>query len=308
MGIVSQSGRLELKNINGVFYAVVPANTGVGSTLRLTATMDDAPNAADNSPEKAQGFRTPAVVLELTVAYLETRDVQASFADITGNDHFLGAADATSGVRTLYFKDGAPRPAQLDILRINAQSGSGDYTFDGGTPDGFALKAGTSANNRVLALLQAKADGAMAVATVKIDDTGAGSEISEPATLTVSVAVKDVEAIEAKFVDSADADLGELHVISRDAPNAAAMMIAKVVAAKGVNDFQYTKETGSSDKLSVNGNGEVMLDANQPLDGQATLTIIVRVADREDGSTLTDDVLITLKFVMRKRCGRARFC
>ena len=36
--------------------------------------------------------------------------------------------------------------------------------------------------------------------------------------------------------------------------------------------------------MSVNGNGEVMLDANQPLDGQATLTIIVRVADREDGS------------------------
>ena len=307
MGIVSQSGRLELKNINGVFYAVVPANTGVGSTLHLTVRMDDAPNAANNSPEKAQGSRTPAVVLELTVAYLETRDVQASFADITGNDHFLGTADSSSGVRTLYFKDGVNRPAELDILRINAQSGSGDYTFDGGTPDGFALKAGTSANNRVLALLQAKADGAMAVATVKIDDTGAGSEISEPATLTVSVAVKDVEAIEAKFVDSADADLGELHVISRDAPNAAAMVIAKVVAAKGVNDFQYTKETGSSDKLSVNGNGEVMLDANQPLDGQATLTIIVRVADQGDGSTLTDDVLITLRFVLAETVRASAF-
>ena len=300
MRVISRSGATGVLEVRDNGEVWVRANQTKGATEHVVVV-------GLNDAETPEGSVTPQVEVRVTVVYEETRDVQASFADITGNDHFLGAADSSSGVRTLYFKDGATRPAQLDILRINAQSGSGDYTFDGGTPDGFALKAGTSANNRVLALLQAKADGAMAVATVKIDDTGAGSEISEPATLTVSVAVKDVEAIEAKFVDSADADLGELHVISRDAPNAAAMMIAKVVAAKGVNDFQYTKETGSSDKLSVNGNGEVMLDANQPLDGQATLTIIVKVADQGDGSTLTEDVLITLRFVLAETVRASAF-
>ena len=300
MRVISRSGATGVLEVRDNGEVWVRANQTKGATEHVVVV-------GLNDAETPEGSVTPQVEVRVTVVYEETRDVQASFADITGNDHFLGAADSSSGVRTLYFKDGATRPAQLDILRINAQSGSGDYTFDGGTPDGFALKAGTSANNRVLALLQAKADGAMAVATVKIDDTGAGSEISEPATLTVSVAVKDVEAIEAKFVDSADADLGELHVISRDAPNAAAMMIAKIVAAKGVNDFQYTKETGSSDKLSVNGNGEVMLDANQPLDGQATLTIIVKVADQGDGSTLTEDVLITLRFVLAETVRASAF-
>ena len=230
MRVISRSGATGVLEVRDNGEVWVRANQTKGATEHVVVV-------GLNDAETPEGSVTPQVEVRVTVVYEETRDVQASFADITGNDHFLGAADSSSGVRTLYFKDGATRPAQLDILRINAQSGSGDYTFDGGTPDGFALKAGTSANNRVLALLQAKADGAMAVATVKIDDTGAGSEISEPATLTVSVAVKDVEAIEAKFVDSADADLGELHVISRDAPNAAAMVIAKVVAAKGVNDF-----------------------------------------------------------------------
>ena len=307
MDIVSQSGDLMAKKIGNVFYAVVPENTGIGNTLYLTVSMDDAPGAADNSPERAQGSRTPPVELRLTVAYLETQDVVAQLADIAGNDHFLGAADSSSGVRTLYFKDGATRPAQLDILRINAQSGSGDYTFDGGTPDGFALKAGTSANNRVLALLQAKADGAMAVATVKIDDTGAGSEISEPATLTVSVAVKDVSAIAAELLvpanvpgvgPGAGTTLGGLYVRSAAAAESSSVYIASVVARGGVEEFTYTRQSESSAELLLNADGQVHLAQNYTPDGSKTLSILIAVNDSGDGSTLTDAAMMTLQFVL----------
>ena len=307
MDIVSQSGDLMAKKIGDVFYAVVTANTGIGNTLHLTVSMDDAPGAADNSPERAQGSRTPPVELRLTVAYLETQDVVAQLADIAGNDHFLGAADSTSGVRTLYFKDGATRPAQLDILRINAQSGSGDYTFEDGTPDGFALKAGTSQNNMVLALLQAKADGATALATVVIDDTGAGSEISEPATLTVSVAVKDVSAIAAELLvpanvpgvgPGAGTTLGGLYVRSAAAAESSSVYIASVVARGGVEEFTYTRQSESSAELLLNADGQVHLAQNYTPDGNKTLSILIAVNDSGDGSTLTEAAMMTLQFVL----------
>ena len=307
MDIVSQSGDLMAKKIGDVFYAVVTANTDIGNTLHLTVMMDDAPGAADNSPERAQGSQTPPVRLELTVAYLETQDVVAQLADIAGNDHFLGAADSTSGVRTLYFKDGATRPAQLDILRINAQSGSGDYTFEDGTPDGFALKAGTSQNNMVLALLQAKADGATALATVVIDDTGAGSEISEPATLTVSVAVKDVRAIETALIvpanvpgvgPGAGTTLGGLYVRSAAAAESSSVYIASVVARGGVEQFTYTRQSESSAELLLNDDGQVHLAENYTPDGNKTLSILIAVNDTGDGSTLTEAAMMTLQFVL----------
>ena len=316
MDIVSQSGDLMAKKIGNVFYAVVPENTGIGNTLYLTVSMDDAPGAADNSPERAQGSQTPPVRLELTVAYLETQDVVAQLADIAGNDHFLGAADSTSGVRTLYFKDGATRPAQLDILRINAQSGSGDYTFEDGTPDGFALKAGTSQNNMVLALLQAKADGATALATVVIDDTGSGSEISEPATLTVSVAVKDVSAIAAELIvpanvpgvgPGAGTTLGGLYVRSAAAAESSSVYIASVVARGGVEEFTYTRQSESSAELLLNDDGQVHLAQNYTPDGNKTLSILIAANDSGDGSTLTDAAMMTLQFVLAETIKATAF-
>ena len=306
MDIVSQSGDLMAKKIGDVFYAVVTANTDIGNTLHLTVMMDDAPGAADNSPERAQGSQTPPVELRLTVAYLETQDVVAQLADITGNNHFLGAADSTSGVRTLYFKDGETRPAQLDILRINAQSGSGQYTFEDGTPDGFALNDGTSQNNKVLALLQAKADGATALATVVIDDTGSGSEISEPATLTVSVAVKDVSAIAAALLVPANVPggapagttLGGLYVRSAAAAESSSVYIASVVARGGVEEFTYTRQSESSAELLLNADGQVHLAQNYTPDGSKTLSILIAVNDSGDGSTLTDAAMMTLQFVL----------
>ena len=307
MDIVSQSGDLMAKKIGDVFYAVVTANTGIGDTLHLTVSMDDAPGAADNSPERAQGSQTPPVELRLTVAYLETQDVVAQLADIAGNDHFLGAADSTSGVRTLYFKDGETRPAELNILRINAQSGTGDYTFEGGTPDGFALNDGTSQNNKVLALLQAKADGATALATVKIDDTGDGADISEPATLTVSVAVKDVSAIAAELIvpanvpgvgPGAGTTLGGLYVRSAAAAESSSVYIASVVARGGVEEFTYTRQSESSAELLLNADGQVHLAQNYTPDGNKTLSILIAVNDSGDGSTLTEAAMMTLQFVL----------
>ena len=315
MDIVSQSGDLMAKKIGDVFYAVVTANTDIGNTLHLTVSMDDAPGAADNSPERAQGSQTPPVRLELTVAYLETQDVVAQLADIAGNDHFLGAADSTSGVRTLYFKDGATRPAQLNILRINAQSGTGDYTFEGGTPDGFALNDGTSQNNKVLALLQAKADGATALATVKIDDTGDGADISEPATLTVSVAVKDVSAIAAALLVPANVPggapagttLGGLYVRSAAAAESSSVYIASVVARGGVEEFTYTRQSESSAELLLNDDGQVHLAQNYTPDGNKTLSILIAANDSGDGSTLTDAAMMTLQFVLAETIKATAF-
>ena len=321
MDIVSQSGDLMAKKIGDVFYAVVTANTGIGDTLHLTVSMDDAPGAADNSPERAQGSQTQPVRLELTVAYLETQDVVASFANIPGDDHFLGAADSTSGVRTLYFKDSASRPAELDILRINIQSGSPPYTTDtSGTGfglDGFNLKDGSNANNRVLALLQAKADGAMAVATVEIDDSGAAAAISDPITLTASVAVKHVEAIEVELIVPEDVPggptagdtLGALYVRSAAAANSSSVHIANASASKGVEQFTYTRQSESSAELLLNDSGEVHLAANYVPDGNKTLSIIIAANDGDsvDGSTLTEAAMITLEFVLAETIGAVAF-
>ena len=317
MDIVSQSGDLMAKKIGNVFYAVVTANTDIGNTLYLTVMMDDAPGAADNSPERAQGSQTPPVRLELTVAYLETQDVVASFANIPGDDHFLGAADSTSGVRTLYFKDSASRPAELDILRINAQSGTGQYTFKT-TPapfglDGFALTG--SGNNRMLALLAAKADSAMAVATVEIDDTGNADQaaLSDPITLTASVAVKHVEAIEVELIVPEDVPggatagdtLGALYVRSAAAANSSSVHIANASASKGVEQFTYTRQSESSAELLLNDSGEVHLAANYTPDGNKTLSIIIAANDGDsvDGSTLTEAAMITLEFVLAETIG-----
>ena len=321
MDIVSQSGDLMAKKIGNVFYAVVTANTDIGNTLHLTVMMDDAPGAADNSPERAQGSQTPPVRLELTVAYLETQDVVASFANIPGDDHFLGAADSTSGVRTLYFKDSASRPAELDILRINIQSGSPPYTTDtSGTGfglDGFNLKDGSNANNRVLALLQAKADGAMAVATVEIDDSGAAAAISDPITLTASVAVKHVEAIEVELIVPEDVPggatagdtLGALYVRSAAAANSSSVHIANASASKGVEQFTYTRQSESSAELLLNDDGQVHLAANYVPDGNKTLSIIIAANDGDsvDGSTLTEAAMITLEFVLAETIGAVAF-
>ena len=321
MDIVSQSGDLMAKKIGNVFYAVVTANTDIGNTLYLTVMMDDAPGAADNSPERAQGSQTQPVRLELTVAYLETQDVVASFANIPGDDHFLGAADSTSGVRTLYFKDSASRPAELDILRINIQSGSPPYTTDtSGTGfglDGFNLKDGSNANNRVLALLQAKADGTMAVATVEIDDSGAAAAISDPITLTASVAVKHVEAIEVELIVPEDVPggptagdtLGALYVRSAAAANSSSVHIANASASKGVEQFTYTRQSESSAELLLNDSGEVHLAANYVPDGNKTLSIIIAANDGDsvDGSTLTEAAMITLEFVLAETIGAVAF-
>ena len=302
MRVISYSPRnnLEVKDNGDVF---VRANTTKGlSPFVVNVVLNDA--------ETPEGSVTPQVEVRVTVVYEETRDVQASFADITGNNHFLGAADSSSGVRTLYFKDSANRSPQLDILRINAQSGTSQYTFNTNSPfglDGFALTG--SGNNRVLALLAAKADGAMAMATVEIDDSGDGSDISDPITLTASVAVKHVEAIAAKFVNTAnDSDLPTLQVMSADDAVNNQVHIANVSAEKGTESFQYTKENGSSAELLLDANsGQVSLAGNYDPDGQNTLTIIVKVEDRGDGSTLTDDVLITLRFVLAETVRATAF-
>ena len=122
MRVISYSPRnnLEVKDNGDVF---VRANTTKGlSPFVVNVVLNDA--------ETPEGSVTPQVEVRLTVEYLETRDVQASFADITGNNHFLGAADSSSGVRTLYFKASANRSPQLDILRINAQSGTSRNLHD----------------------------------------------------------------------------------------------------------------------------------------------------------------------------------
>ena len=322
MQIRAQNGELRLEQDgSGVFYVVVTADTEVGSTLHLTAFMNDAPATGATPEQTAQASLTPEVEVRLTVEYLETQDVVATFSDITGNNHFLGAADSTSGVRTLYFKDSETRPAQLDILRINAQSGTGQYTFKT-TPapfglDGFALTG--SGNNRMLALLAAKADSAMAVATVEIDDTGNADQaaLSDPITLTASVAVKHVEAIEVELIVPEDVPggatagdtLGALYVRSAAAANSSSVHIANASASKGVEQFTYTRQSESSAELLLNDSGEVHLAANYTPDGNKTLSIIIAANDGDsvDGSTLTEAAMITLEFVLAETIGAVAF-
>ena len=142
-----------------------------------------------------------------------------------------------------------------------------------------------------------------------MDDSGDGSDISDPITLTASVAVKHVEAIAAKFVNTAnDSDLPTLQVMSADEADTNQVHIANVSAEKGTESFQYTKENGSSAELLLDANsGQVSLAGNYDPDGQNTLTIIVKVEDRGDGSTLTDDVLITLRFVLAETVRATAF-
>ena len=239
MRVISRSGATGVLEVRDNGEVWVRANQTKGATEHVVVV-------GLNDAETPEGSVTPQVEVRVTVVYEETRDVQASFADITGNNHFLGAADSSSGVRTLYFKASESRTSPLDILRINISGGSETYTTNTNSPfglDGFALTG--SGNNRVLALLAAKADGAMARATVEIDDSGAGSDISDPATLTALVAVKHVEAIEAKFVNPADSnsELTGLQVMSADSQNSASLNIANVSALKGSGDFQYTRKT-----------------------------------------------------------------
>ena len=90
----------------------------------------------------------------------------------------------------------------MDVLRLNISGGTGDYVFDTSASglglSGFELNANVNA----LLLLDSVADGAKAYATVKIDDTGDGADISDPLTLTATVEVKLVTAVAAKFCQS----------------------------------------------------------------------------------------------------------
>ena len=299
MRILSQSGGLLLKDN---FDVVVRASStpATGQTLVLRAEIDDAAGK--------EGSVTPSAVVELTVAYLETQDVQAQFEAVAGNNHFLGAEDSASGVRTLYFKASETRGA-LDILRINIQGGSENYETNINSPYGlshFNLKG--TGSSRVLELLSSATESVNALATVFITDTGDGSELSDPITLTASVAVKLVTAIAAKFVNPSDnSDLTALRVTSAAAANSASLNVANVVASEGVGKFQYAKRAGSSAALSVDSSGKVWLAANYTPNGQNTLTIVVAVNDSEDGSTLTDDVLLTLEFVLAETVQAAAF-
>ena len=300
MRVISRSGATGVLEVRDNGEVWVRANQTKGATEHVVVV-------GLNDAETPEGSVTPQVEVRVTVVYEETRDVQASFADITGNNHFLGAADSSSGVRTLYFKASANRAHRSWIFCASISAAAAKLTrFNTNSPfglDGFALTG--SGNNRVLALLAAKADGAMARATVEIDDSGAGSDISDPATLTALVAVKHVEAIEAKFVDSenSNSELTGLQVMSADSQNSASLNIANVSALKGSGDFQYTRENGSSTGLSVDNNGKVWLAANYEPNGQNTLTIIVRVEDQGDGSTLTDAAMLTLEFVLAETIG-----
>ena len=314
MRVISRSGATGVLEVRDNGEVWVRANQTKSPTDEhvVAVVLNDA-----NTPE---GSVTPQVTRMVTVVYEETRDVVASLSDIPGNDHFLGAADSTNGVRTLYFKDGATRPAELDILRININGGTEDYTTNTNSPfglDGFMLKAGTGEKNRVLALLAAKADGATAQATVEIDDTGTGEAISKPATIAITVAVKDVSAIAAELLvlenvpggAPVGTTLGGLYVRSAAAANSSSVYIASVVARGGVEEFTYTRQSESSAELLLNDDGQVHLAQNYTPDGDKTLSIIIAVNDGDsvDGSTLTEAAMITLQFVLAETIGAELF-
>ena len=314
MRVISRSGATGVLEVRDNGEVWVRANQTKSPTDEhvVAVVLNDA-----NTPE---GSVTPQVTRMVTVVYEETRDVVASLSDIPGNDHFLGAADSTNGVRTLYFKDGATRPAELDILRININGGTEDYTTNTNSPfglDGFMLKAGTGEKNRVLALLQAKADGATAQATVEIDDTGTGEDISKPATIAITVAVKDVSAIAAELLVPENVPggapvgttLGGLYVRSAAAAESSSVYIASVVARGGVEEFTYTRQSESSAELLLNDDGQVHLAANYTPDGNKTLSIIIAANDGDsvDGSTLTEAAMITLEFVLAETIGAEVF-
>ena len=283
---------------------VVLGSVAKDTTLTVVVVLDD------TAEGDAAGSVTDHATLTVTVAYLESRDVVANLVPLpSGNNHFLGDA-ATDGTRTVYWKASETR-TKLPLFRLNAASGSGQYTYDS-TGQGFNLQgfelSGSGNNDRMLELLTSIGDGVKAFATVEIDDTGNADEIAltDPATLMATVEVKLVTAIAANFLHPTSGNTLELLVSSRADANEEAV-IANATADHGVRDFQYTKEAGSSDALSVNDSGEVMLAAGQTPDGDTTLTIIVKIADRGDGSTLTEDALITLRFVLAQTIGAELF-
>ena len=298
----SPQNRLEVKPNGDVF---VRAGTPKGlPPFVVNVVLDDAVNE--------EGYVTPQVTRQVTVEYLQSTDVLAEFVPIVADSHFVGALNA--GLRTVYLDAAVSPRANVDVFQLNAQSGTGQYVYDttgaGFNLQGFALEE-TGNTNRKLALLPDIGDGAKAYATVEVNDTStppAQADLTKPATAAVTVEVKLVTAIAAKFVNPSDnSDLTALRVTSAAAANSASLNVANVVASEGVGKFQYAKRAGSSAALSVDNSGKVWLAANYTPNGQNTLTIVVAVNDSEDGSTLTDDVLLTLEFVLAETVQAAAF-
>ena len=299
MRIVSQSGDLDVANEGGIFYAFVRANADADTTLVLTVRVDDA-----NTP---QGAVTDPVELELTVAYLISRDVIANFEPTTGDGYFVGALNA--GLRTVYL-DAAVSPREaVNVLRLNAASGSGTYVYTEQGVAGFNF-VGSGNNDRMLALQPSVANGAKAYATVKVDDSGGGADQTEPATAALTVEVKLVTAIAAEIIPLVGEDTatdGRTVIVESTLvpPARGAINIANVVGSKGVGDFRYTKQSGSSELSITPDGGEIMLRAGYAPDGNNTLMIVVAVNDNDsvDGSTLTPEVLMTLHYVLAETIG-----
>ena len=308
--VITQTGDtagLEASETGGIVAISVKgrqAGDDKETTLTLTVTVDDADGEA--------GSVTDPVTLTISVAYLETRDVIANFVPTTGNGYFVGgevaAGETNAGVRTVFLDASISPRAAVGAFQLNADSGSGTYEYTDINLNGFTFA--TSGNdNRVLSLLPSVADGAMAFATVKVDDTGGGADQTAPATATVTVAVKLVTAIAAKFVDSenSNADLGTLRVMSADAANSSSVLVASVFAEHGVGGYDYARQNESSAELLLNDDGEVHLAASYTPDGNKTLSILIAANDSGDGSTLTEAAMITLEFVLAETIGAVAF-
>ena len=298
MRIVSQSGDLDVANEGGIFYAFVRANADADTTLVLTVRVDDA-----NTP---QGAVTDPVELELTVAYLISRDVIANFEPTTGDGYFVGALNA--GLRTVYL-DAAVSPREaVNVFRLNAASGSGTYVYTEQGVAGFNF-VGSGNNGRMLALQPSVADGAKAYATVKVDDSGGGADQTEPATAAVTVEVKLVTAIAAEIIPLVGEDTatdGRTVIVESTLvpPARGAINIANVAAENnGLGGFVYTKQSGAAELSVTPDGGEIMLAAGYAPNGNNTLMIVVAVNDTGDGSTLTPEVLMTLQYVLAETIG-----
>ena len=310
MRIVSQTstpGGLQVMPNGDV---VVLGTVAKDTTLTVVVVLDD---TADGD---AAGSVTDHATLTATVAYLESRDVVANLVPLPATDnHFLGDA-ATDGTRTVYWKASETR-AKLPLFRLNAASGSGQYTYSTAAPfglTGFEL-SGLGNNDRMLELLASIGDGVKAFATVEIDDTGNADEIAltDPATLMATVEVKLVRAIDTALLVPENVPggapvgttLGGLYVRSAAAANSSSVYIASVVARGGVEEFTYTRQSESSAELLLNDDGQVHLAANYVPDGNKTLSIIIAANDGDsvDGSTLTEAAMITLEFVLAETIG-----
>ena len=303
MRIVSQTstpGGLQVMPNGDV---VVLGTVAKDTTLTVVVVLDD---TADGD---AAGSVTDHATLTATVAYLESRDVVANLVPLPATDnHFLGDA-ATDGTRTVYWKASETR-AKLPLFRLNAASGSGQYTYSTAAPfglTGFEL-SGLGNNDRMLELLASIGDGVKAFATVEIDDTGNADEIAltDPATLMATVEVKLVRAIDTALLVPENVPggapvgttLGGLYVRSAAAAESSSVYIASVVARGGVEEFTYTRQSESSAELLLNDDGQVHLAQNYTPDGNKTLSILIAVNDSGDGSTLTDAAMMTLQFVL----------